>query len=83
MSDGGDDSAPDLMLQAWNMVPVVVADLEGIVLMVSSAVVSMFGWERSEELVGQLVTDYVAPEDRGPSRRQHCPHLLRRNDWAG
>jgi PAS domain S-box-containing protein len=64
VSDRGDDPAPDLMLQAWNMVPVVVADLEGTVLMVSSAVVSMFGWERPEDLVGHHLTDYVTPEDR-------------------
>jgi PAS domain S-box-containing protein len=64
MSDHGEEPHPDLMLRAWNMVPVVVADLKSNVLMVSSAVVSMFGWEREEELVGHLVTDYVAPEDR-------------------
>jgi PAS domain S-box-containing protein len=52
------------MLQAWNMVPVVVADLEGTVLMASSAVGSMFGWDRSDELVGHHLTDCVAPEDR-------------------
>lgn len=63
MSDGGEKSAADLMLRAWNMVPVVVADLSGSILMVSSAVVSMFGWERAEELVGHLLTDFVASED--------------------
>jgi PAS domain S-box-containing protein len=63
MSDGDEKSAADLMLGAWNMVPVVVADLNGSVLMVSSAVVSMFGWERQEELVGHLLTDFVASED--------------------
>ena len=64
MSGRGEEPASDLMLRAWNMVPVVVADLKGNVLMVSSAVVSMFGWERAEELVGQPVTGYLVPEDR-------------------
>ena len=63
-SRGGEDSAHDLMLQAWNTVPVVVADREGTLLLVSSAAASMFGWERSEELVGHRLTDYLAPEDR-------------------
>jgi PAS domain S-box-containing protein len=64
MSNHGEDSAADLMLRAWNMVPVVVADLTGQILMVSSAVVSMFGWDGPEELVGHHLTDYVTPEDR-------------------
>jgi PAS domain S-box-containing protein len=64
MGRGVEDTAFELMLRAWNMVPVVVADLEGTVLIVSPAVASMFGWERSEELVGQPVTDFVAPEER-------------------
>jgi PAS domain S-box-containing protein len=64
MSGGSEDSANDLMLRAWNMVPVVVADLTGQILMVSSAVVSMFGWDGAEELVGHHVTDYVTPDDR-------------------
>ena len=64
MSGGRQDSANDLMLRAWNMVPVVVADLTGQILMVSSAVVSMFGWDRAEELVGHHLTDYVTPDDR-------------------
>ena len=63
MSDRG-EQPPAMLLRAWNKVPVVVADLEGSVLTVSSAVVSMFGWDREEELVGHPVTEYVAPEDR-------------------
>ncbi|HEX7496954.1 MAG TPA: PAS domain S-box protein [Candidatus Limnocylindrales bacterium] len=64
MSGGSEDSANDLMLRAWNVVPVVVADLTGQILMVSSAVVSMFGWDAAEELVGHHLTDYVTPDDR-------------------
>jgi PAS domain S-box-containing protein len=63
MSGRVEEPASDLMLRAWNMVPVVVADLKGSVLTVSSAIVSMFGWERADELVGHLLTDFVAPED--------------------
>jgi PAS domain S-box-containing protein len=64
MSDSGDDPSAGVMLRAWHMVPLVVADLQGTVLMVSSAAVSMFGWEGSAELVGRPVTDFVAPEER-------------------
>ena len=64
MSSRGEESVPDLMLRAWNTVPVFVLDLQGSVLMVSSAVVSMFGWDREEELLGHVVTDFVAPEDK-------------------
>ena len=63
MSGRVEEPASDLMLRAWNLVPVVVADLKGNVLTVSSAIVSMFGWERADELVGHLLTDFVAPED--------------------
>ena len=64
MSGRGEESAPDLLLRAWNVVPVVVADLKGNIVMASSAVVSMFGWEREEELVGQPVTGHLVPDDR-------------------
>ena len=64
MSDHGEEPAGDLMLRAWNMVPVVVADLKGRVCIVTPAAMSMFNWEREEDLVGHPVTEYVAPEDR-------------------
>ena len=64
MSEYGEESAADLILRAWNVVPVVVADLNGYLVMVSSAVVSMFGWEREEELVGHLITGHLVPDDR-------------------
>jgi PAS domain S-box-containing protein len=61
---GAKVSAFDLAHRAWNVVPAVVTDLQGTVLMVSSAAASLFGWERPEELVGRPVTDFVAPEER-------------------
>ncbi len=61
-ADGG--RSPDLMFRAWNKVPVVVADPTGSVLRASAAIVSMFGRQREEDLVGHLVTEYMAPEDR-------------------
>jgi PAS domain S-box-containing protein len=64
MSGRGEESASDLMLRAWNMVPVVVADLKGNVLMASSAVASMFGWEHEAEMVGRPITGHLVPEDR-------------------
>ena len=64
MSDWDKAPSAEVMLQSWNMVPLVVADLQGTVLIVSSAALSLFGWERSEELVGRPITDFVAPEER-------------------
>jgi PAS domain S-box-containing protein len=64
LSDGDDDPSAEVMLRAWQMVPLVVANLQGTVLIVSSAAVSLFGWKGSEELVGRSVTDFVAPEER-------------------
>jgi PAS domain S-box-containing protein len=62
-----DDENPlaDTLLRAWNVIPVAVVDLNSNVLLVSSAVVSVFGWDREEDLVGHPVTEYVAPDDRG------------------
>jgi PAS domain S-box-containing protein len=64
MSDRGEQSAADLLLPAWNKVPVVVADRTGRVLTASLVILSMFGWDREEELIGRPVTDFVAPEER-------------------
>ncbi len=64
MSDRSGETAGDLKLRAWNMVPVVVADTAGRVLTLTPAAMSMFGWDREEDLVGHPVTDFVAPEDR-------------------
>jgi PAS domain S-box-containing protein len=64
MGRGVEDSANDLLLQAWNMLPVAVTDPEGTVLMASSTLVSMFGRERPGDLVGHPFTDIVAPEER-------------------
>ena len=43
---------------------ITIADLEGRILMVSPAALTMFGAEREEELLGHLVTEFIAPEDR-------------------
>ena len=64
MGRGVEDSALDLALRAWNAVPAVVADLQGTVLIASSAAASVFGWDRPEDLIGRPVTDFVAPEER-------------------
>jgi PAS domain S-box-containing protein len=44
---------------------ITIADLEGRVLMVSPNAVAMFGFKHQEEGLGRLVTDFLAPEDRG------------------
>jgi two-component system cell cycle sensor histidine kinase/response regulator CckA len=43
---------------------ITITDLNGIILMVSPAAVTMFGYDRAEEGCGRLVTDFIAPEDR-------------------
>ncbi len=54
----------DAVLRSWNMVPVIVTDLQGTVQMASSAVVSLLGWEGPEELIGHPIMEFVAPEER-------------------
>ena len=43
---------------------ITVTDLEGRILLVSPAAVSMLGHEREEEMLGRPMLDYLAPEDR-------------------
>jgi PAS domain S-box-containing protein len=43
---------------------ITITDLEGRILMVSHSAVSMFGYEREDELLGHLASDFIAPEDR-------------------
>jgi PAS domain S-box-containing protein len=44
---------------------VAITDLDGRVLRVSSAAVSIFGYESEAQITGRQVTEFVAPEDRG------------------
>lgn len=43
---------------------VTITDLEGRMLMVSPVSLRMFGFEKEEELIGQLITDFLFPDDR-------------------
>ena len=43
---------------------VTITDLNGVILMISPAAVTMFGYERVEEHIGRHILDYIAPEDR-------------------
>ncbi|MCE5250517.1 PAS domain S-box protein [bacterium] len=43
---------------------ITTTDLDGHILMVSPAALTMFGYEREDELAGHLVTDFIFPEDR-------------------
>jgi PAS domain S-box-containing protein len=43
---------------------ITIADLEGRVLMLSANAVTMFGFERAEQGLGRLVTEFLVPEDR-------------------
>jgi PAS domain S-box-containing protein len=43
---------------------ITVTDLEGRVLLVSPAAVSMLGHEREEEMLGRLMLEFLVPEDR-------------------
>jgi len=43
---------------------ITITDLQGRILMVSPAAVTMFGYNAAEEGLGRMVTDFIAPEDR-------------------
>ncbi|MCX6278895.1 MAG: PAS domain S-box protein, partial [Bacteroidetes bacterium] len=43
---------------------ITITDLEGRILMVSPVAVTMFGYNREEEILGRLSSDFIAPEDR-------------------
>ena len=43
---------------------ITIADLEGRILMISPAGVTMLGYDREEELQGLRFTEFIAPEDR-------------------
>jgi len=43
---------------------ITVTDLEGRILLVSPAAVSLLGHEREEDIVGRSMLEYLAPEDR-------------------
>ena len=42
---------------------ITISDIEGHILMISPAGLTMFGYEREGEVLGDLVTDHLAPED--------------------
>jgi diguanylate cyclase (GGDEF)-like protein/PAS domain S-box-containing protein len=43
---------------------ITITDLEGRILVVSPAALTMFGCDREDGLLGHLLTDFIAPEDR-------------------
>jgi len=43
---------------------ITITDLEGRILMVSPAALTMFGCVREEDMLKRLVTDFIVPEDR-------------------
>ncbi|HZY42720.1 MAG TPA: PAS domain S-box protein, partial [Anaerolineae bacterium] len=43
---------------------ITITDLAGRILMVSPVALTIFGYEREEELLGHLVTEFIVPEDR-------------------
>ncbi len=43
---------------------ITITDLNGHILMASPAALKMFGYEREEQGLGRLLTDYIVPEDR-------------------
>jgi len=44
---------------------ITITDMEGRILMVSPAGLTMFGYDREEEGLGRSVTEFIAPEDQG------------------
>ena len=43
---------------------ICITDLEGVINMVSPAALTMFGFEREEEILGQNIVSFIVPEDR-------------------
>ena len=43
---------------------ITITDMKGRILMVSPKGITMFGYDREEEGLGRLITDFIAPEDR-------------------
>lgn len=43
---------------------ITITDITGGILMISPAGLTMFGYKREEEVLGDLVTDHLVPEDR-------------------
>jgi two-component system, cell cycle sensor histidine kinase and response regulator CckA len=43
---------------------IAITDLSGRIFMVSPMALTMFGYEREEEMLGHLITDFIAPGDR-------------------
>ncbi len=43
---------------------ITIADMQGRIIMVSPIAIPMFGFERPEEALGLLITDFLVPEDR-------------------
>jgi PAS domain S-box-containing protein len=43
---------------------ITITDMGGVVRMVSPAALSMFGFEREDEMLGRSLTGFIAPEDR-------------------
>jgi PAS domain S-box-containing protein len=61
--DYGKGSAADLMPQAWDALPVAVADLDGRLVLVSPSLLTLFGMDSEVDLVGHLITDFIVPEN--------------------
>jgi len=43
---------------------ITITDIEGRILIVSPVAATMFGYERMEEMIGHIITDFIAPQDR-------------------
>jgi PAS domain S-box-containing protein len=59
-----------LYLSVLNASPdnITITDIEGFIIMISPAGVTMFGHKREEELLGRNVIEFIAPEDRDRAR---------------
>jgi PAS domain S-box-containing protein len=60
---------------------IAIVDLKGRILIVSHVVLTLFGYEREEEILGRLFTDFVVPEDQ--DRAIANPFLRRQGALMG
>ena len=54
---------------------ITITDREGRIIMISPAARTMFGYERDDQALGRLVTDFIAPEDRARAMEQVSSRL--------
>lgn len=62
---------------------ITIADMDGVIRMVSPAAVSMFGYEREDQLVGHSILEGLAPEERERARQNMARLAIEKSTRLG